>query len=49
MYTFDNMEKQKYEAPAIKELGDAKSIIKNVFISGGGDTFPGTEETLKSN
>ena len=49
MYSFDNMEKLKYETPAIKEIGDAKNIIKNVFVSGGGDSFPGTEETLKSN
>lgn len=42
------MIKQNYEAPTIKEIGDAKNIIKNIFVSGAGDTFPGTEDTLES-
>jgi|TARA_B100001059_G_scaffold93093_2_gene92191 hypothetical protein len=41
-------EKKKYESPVIVDMGDAKEIIKNVFISGSGDTFPGTEDTLES-
>ena len=42
------MEKKKYTSPEIIELGEAKDIIKNVFESGSGDTFPGTEDTLES-
>tara|TARA_Y100001935_G_C17245158_1_gene477907 strand:+ start:148 stop:285 length:138 start_codon:yes stop_codon:yes gene_type:complete len=40
--------KKQYSSPEIKDMGDAKEIIKNVFISGSGDTFPGTEDTLES-
>ena len=35
-----------YEKPILEEIGDAKSILKNVFTSGTGDTFPGTEDAL---
>ncbi len=42
------MEKKSYKSPLIIEMGEAKDIIKNVFVSGSGDSFPGTEETLES-
>ena len=38
--------KNTYEKPVLEEIGDAKSILKNVFTSGTGDTFPGTEDAL---
>ena len=41
-------EKKKYESPSIVDMGDAKEIIKNVFVSGSGDTFPGVEDSLES-
>ena len=37
---------QTYEKPSLEELGDAKSILKDVFTSGSGDSFPGTEDAL---
>ena len=37
---------QTYEKPTMEELGDAKSILKDVFTSGSGDSFPGTEDAL---
>lgn len=42
------MDKKDYTSPQIKELGDAKDIIKSVFVDGTGDTFPGTENILAS-
>lgn len=42
------MNKKDYSSPEIIELGKAKDIIKNVFIEGTGDTFPGTENALAS-
>ena len=42
------MDKKDYTSPEIKELGDAKDIIKSVFEDGTGDTFPGTENILAS-
>ena len=42
------MNKKDYSSPEIIELGKAKDIIKNVFVEGTGDTFPGTENALAS-
>ena len=42
------MRKKVYKNPEAHELGEAKDIIKNVFVGGSGDTFPGTEDTLES-
>lgn len=42
------MDKKNYTSPEIIELGKAKDIIKNVFTTGTGDTFPGTEDALAS-
>ena len=41
-----NKKKPLYQAPSIEELGSAKDIIENVFVSGSGDTFPGVSEEL---
>tara|TARA_Y100001935_G_C17168536_1_gene438986 strand:- start:339 stop:476 length:138 start_codon:yes stop_codon:yes gene_type:complete len=41
-------DKNKYSSPKIKNLGNAKTIIKNVFVNGSGDTFPATTEILSS-
>jgi len=41
-------DKKKYSSPKIKNLGDAKTIIKNVFVNGSGDTFPATTDVLAS-
>ena len=38
--------KSNYQAPSIEELGSAKDIIQNVFITGTDDTFPGVSEEL---
>ena len=46
--SFYIMNKKEYISPEIVELGKAKDIIKSVFVSGTGDTFPGTEDTLAS-
>ena len=43
-----NTKKSAYEAPFLEELGSAKEIIKNVFISGVGDSFPGVSDELDS-
>ncbi len=43
-----NTKKPAYEAPVLEELGSAKDIIKNVFVSGTGDTFPGVSDELAS-
>lgn len=43
------MDKKDYTSPEIIELGEAKSIIKDVLSSGTGDSFPGTEDILASN
>ena len=40
--------KKSYNSPKIKELGDAKKIIKQVFTLGTGDNQPGMESTLSS-
>lgn len=37
-----------YEKPILEELGDAKTILKDVFVSGTGDSFPGTNDALAS-
>ncbi len=42
------MNKKNYKSPEITELGKAQDIIKNVFVEGTGDTFPGTNEALAS-
>tara|TARA_Y100000591_G_scaffold275601_1_gene252348 strand:- start:413 stop:550 length:138 start_codon:yes stop_codon:yes gene_type:complete len=42
------IEKKKYLSPKIKNLGNAKNIINNVFIEGSGDTFPATTDILTS-
>ncbi len=42
------MDKKNYISPKIKELGLAKDIIKDVLLSGTGDSFPGTEDILTS-
>lgn len=40
--------KNSYEKPVLEELGSAKDIIKNVFVTGTGDTFPGVNDELAS-
>ena len=40
--------KKSYKSPKIKDLGDAKKIIKQVFVLGTGDNQPGMENTLAS-
>tara|TARA_B100000674_G_scaffold246610_1_gene203192 strand:+ start:1154 stop:1291 length:138 start_codon:yes stop_codon:yes gene_type:complete len=40
--------KNKYSSPKIKNLGNAKTIIKSVFVNGSGDSFPATTEVLAS-
>ena len=40
--------KKSYESPKIKELGDAKKIIKQVFKVGTGDNQPGMVNVLAS-
>jgi len=40
--------KKSYISPKIKDLGDAKKIIKQVFTLGTGDNQPGMENTLAS-
>jgi hypothetical protein len=42
------MDKRNYTSPEIIELGLAKDIIKNVFVSGTGDNFPGVNDALAS-
>ena len=42
------MDKANYTSPEIIELGLAKDIIKNVFVTGIGDTFPGVDDELAS-
>ena len=39
-------ENNKYVKPILEDLGDAKTILKNVFVEGTGDSFPGTEDAL---
>ena len=39
-------DKPVYQVPYIEELGSAKDIIQNVFVSGTDDTFPGVSEEL---
>jgi len=38
-----------YEKPVLEELGNAKTILKDIFIPGTGDSFPGTNDALASN
>ena len=40
--------KKSYKSPKIKELGDAKKIIKQVFTVGTGDNQPGMDSVLAS-
>ena len=40
--------KKSYKSPKIKELGDAKKIIKQVFKAGTGDNQPGMVNILAS-
>ena len=40
--------KKNYKSPKIKELGDAKKIIKQVFKVGTGDNQPGMVNVLAS-
>ena len=40
--------KKVYSAPKISDIGDAKSIIKAVFVLGSGDAQPGMQDTLAS-
>ena len=40
--------KKSYKSPKIKELGDAKKIIKQVFTVGTGDNQPGMQNVLAS-
>lgn len=42
------MSKKIYISPEIKELGKAQDIIKNVFVEGTGDNFPGVNDALAS-
>mgnify|MGYP001441189824 FL=1 len=42
------MDKADYTSPEIVELGLAKDIIKNVFVTGTGDSFPGVDDELAS-
>ena len=39
-------EKITWEKPEIKDLGEAKDLIKNVFKVGTGDTEPGMNTVL---
>ena len=43
-----NMDKAEYTSPELIELGLARDIIKNVFRSATGDTFPGVSDELAS-
>lgn len=40
--------KKSYKSPKIKEIGDAKKIIKQVFSVGTGDNQPGMQNVLAS-
>ena len=40
--------KKSYKSPKIKDLGNAKKIIKQVFTLGTGDNQPGMQDTLAS-
>lgn len=40
--------KNRWEKPEVKDLGEAKDIIKNVFKSGTGDNEPGMINILAS-
>ena len=42
------MDKKKYISPVITDLGKAQDIIKNVFVEGTGDSFPGVNDALAS-
>ena len=41
-------EKETWVKPELRDLGEAKDIIKNVFTLGTGDTEPGMVNTLSS-
>ena len=36
----------KHEKPTLEEIGDAKTILKNLLKTGIGDTFPGVDDAL---
>ena len=40
--------KNRWEEPKLKDLGEAKDIIKNVFKAGTGDVEPGMVSILAS-
>ncbi len=40
--------KNRWEQPLLKDLGEAKDIIKNVFKAGTGDNEPGMVNILAS-
>ena len=44
----ENIDKADYTSPEIIELGLARDIIKNVFRTATGDTFPGVSDELAS-
>lgn len=44
----ENIENVTYEKPVIEEIGTAKSILKDIFVTGTGDSFPGTNDALAS-
>tara|TARA_B100001059_G_scaffold59948_1_gene55435 strand:+ start:4349 stop:4486 length:138 start_codon:yes stop_codon:yes gene_type:complete len=41
-------QENNWEKPEVKDLGEAKDIIKNVFKSGTGDVEPGMVNILAS-
>ena len=43
-----NIDKADYTSPEIIELGFARDIIKNVFRTATGDSFPGVSDELAS-
>ena len=43
-----NIDKADYTSPEIIELGFARDIIKNVFRTDTGDSFPGVSDELAS-
>ena len=43
-----NIDKADYTSPEIIELGFARDIIKNVFRTDTGDSFPGLSDELAS-
>lgn len=47
-YTQNMNANEKWVKPDLKDLGEAKDIIKNVFRAGTGDTEPGMVNILAS-